>query len=133
MTGMPAPFFDFTVLMVTHVPTSQAFYQDALGLIPRKNDSTDYDGHYVELATGDHRLGLVSLQLMQKLIPDLASPKPPFNGVLLSFKVPDLAKAFDQAVVAGAEIKLRPTKQPWGQESAFLVDPDGHLIELVQR
>lgn len=124
--------FDFTVLIVANVPAAQTFYRDALGLLPRNGEGHDYDGHYVELVTGDHRLGLVSTQLMARLIPDMSFHASASTGVLISFKVSDLRQAFDHAVNAGALVKAPPTMQPWGQESAFLADLDGNLVELVQ-
>jgi len=48
--------------------------------------------------------------------------------------VPDLAQTFGAVVAAGAEPSLPPTTAPDGVSLvAFVRDPDGHLIEFLQR
>jgi catechol 2,3-dioxygenase-like lactoylglutathione lyase family enzyme len=48
--------------------------------------------------------------------------------------VPDIARTFAAVVAAGAEPCLPPTTAPDGQSLvAFVRDPDGNLVEFLQR
>jgi lactoylglutathione lyase len=46
--------------------------------------------------------------------------------------VADVDAAYAELVTAGAEPAALPVDRPWGQRTAYLRDPDGHLLELVQ-
>jgi uncharacterized glyoxalase superfamily protein PhnB len=39
--------------------------------------------------------------------------------------------AFDRAMEAGAEAVSPPQTKPWGQDVAYVRDPDGNLVELA--
>jgi len=43
-----------------------------------------------------------------------------------------LRAAFDRALVAGAAAVRPPAQMPWGQSIAYVRDPDGALIVLVE-
>lgn len=52
----------------------------------------------------------------------------------LAFRVPDVDSAFDRVVAAGATAVKPPFRAPDGRcRVAFVGDPDGNLIELIQR
>ena len=46
--------------------------------------------------------------------------------------MPDVDAAFGELVALGAEAAVPPTDRPWGQRTAYVRDPDGHLIELAE-
>ncbi len=52
---------------------------------------------------------------------------PPENHVALS--VPDLAAACQALAAQGLQLEIAPKSYDWGK-SAYLRDPDGHLLEL---
>jgi len=52
-------------------------------------------------------------------------------GFELGFKVVDVDAAYAELVAAGADAVTSPRDRPWGQRTAYVADPDGHLIELV--
>jgi glyoxylase I family protein len=69
-----------------------------------------------------------------------APPGHPIDSTLqqgwfqLAFAVPDVSAAFSRVVDAGATVVKPPFLAPDGRcRVAFVGDPDGHLIELIQR
>lgn len=54
---------------------------------------------------------------------------PPENHIALA--VPDLDAACDELQARGVALEVPPADYYWGR-SAYLRDPDGHLIELSQ-
>ena len=120
---------DYVVLVVADLDRALAFYVDVLGL-PLGHRS----GPYAQLATGTTRLSLFERDAMAMTLdaPSLAAPDPHAPGFELGFKVGDVDAAFAQLVAAGVPAVVGPTDRPWGQRTAYLRDPDGHLVELAQ-
>jgi catechol 2,3-dioxygenase-like lactoylglutathione lyase family enzyme len=54
---------------------------------------------------------------------------PPENH--LAFEVPDVVQACNELAEAGLKIEVPPKEYYWGH-SAYLRDPDGHMIELIE-
>jgi catechol 2,3-dioxygenase-like lactoylglutathione lyase family enzyme len=50
----------------------------------------------------------------------------------IGFKVDDVDAAFEAMVRRGAVAAVDPATRPWGQRTAYVRDPDGHLVELAQ-
>ena len=57
---------------------------------------------------------------------------PDAPGFELGFKVASCDDAFAALVGRGAEAVVAPTTREWGQRTAYLRDPDGHLVELAE-
>lgn len=126
MVGFDAP--DYVVLVVEDLDRSLRFYCDVLGL-PLGHRS----GSFAQLATGVTRVALYERQAMAATLGRLlASPSPDAPGFELGFKVDDCDGAYNELVTAGATPDVPPTDRPWGQRTAYLRDPDGHLVELAQ-
>jgi catechol 2,3-dioxygenase-like lactoylglutathione lyase family enzyme len=119
---------DYVVLVVEDLDRSVEFYCCVLGL-PLSHRAPSY----AQLATGDTRLGLftrseMALTLGRELVaPDVSRP-----GFELGFKVESADEAFAHLVAAGAKPVCAPADRPWGQRTAYVGDPDGHLIELAE-
>ena len=119
---------DYVVLVVESLDRALAFYVDVLGL-PLGHRS----GAYAQLATGATRVALYERAAMSETlgfpvgIPDEREP-----AFELGFKVDDVDRAFEELVAAGASLAAPPTDRPWGQRTAYVRDPDGHLVELAQ-
>ena len=118
---------DYVVLVVEDLDRALEFYTGVLGL-PLGHRS----GPYAQLATGRTRIALFAREAMaQTLGTELAAPEPHAPAFELGFKVRDVDAAFRELVAAGAPSVTPPTDRPWGQRTAYVRDPDGHLIELA--
>ncbi|MCU1463062.1 MAG: Glyoxalase/bleomycin resistance protein/dioxygenase [Acidimicrobiales bacterium] len=49
----------------------------------------------------------------------------------IGFKVDDVDAAYAELLAAGATPAVAPADRPWGQRTAYVRDPDGHLVELA--
>ena len=119
---------DYTILIVEDLERSLRFYTEVLG-IPLKHRAPDY----AQLATENTRLALYTRDAMSRTLGrPLARPDPDAPGCEIGFLVSDVAAAFETLTSLGAHPVQKPTQRPWGQRTAYLRDPDGHLIELAQ-
>ena len=119
---------DYVVLIVEDLDRSLAFYREVLGLTLHHRA-----GPYAQIAVGSTRLGLYERGAMsQTLATPLRAPGPDAPGFQLGFKVEDVDAAHAELVGRGVPSAGEPTTRHWGQRTAYLRDPDGHLIELAQ-
>ena len=130
---MPANQFnlsapDYLILIVEDLDRALGFYVDVLGL--RLGHRS---GDYAQLDTGTTRLALYTRSAMAKIL-GMALDPPVSNapGFEVGFKVSDVDAAFTELIARGAQPVMPPTDRFWGQRTAYLRDPDGHLIELAQ-
>jgi len=119
---------DYVVLIVADLDASLRFYTQVLGL-----ELGHRSGAFAQLRTGATRIALYERAAMgQTLGRPLRAPDPDAPGFELGFKVPDCDVAFAALVARGARVVAAPTTRSWGQRTAYLSDPDGHLVELAQ-
>jgi catechol 2,3-dioxygenase-like lactoylglutathione lyase family enzyme len=119
---------DYTVLIVEDLDRSVAFYTEALGI-----QLSHRSGGYAQLITGPTRLALYTREAMSATLEQpLEPPARNAPGSEIGFLVADVDAAYAEITLAGAEPVKPPTDRFWGQRTAYLRDPDGHLIELVQ-
>lgn len=120
---------DYVVLVVADLDRSVTFYADVLGL-PLGHRS----GPYAQFATGVTRVACYERDAMASTLgmEALRAPAPDAPGFELGFKVDDVDAAYAELIDAGAEPATPPRDRPWGQRTAYIRDPDGHLIELAQ-
>lgn len=118
----------YTVLIVEDMERALHFYVDVLGL-PFGHRS----GGYAQLETGSTRLSLYTREQMQETLgraletPDAGAP-----AFEIGFLVEDVDDAYREVLDAGGASVAPPTDRFWGQRSAYVADPDGNLVELVQ-
>jgi lactoylglutathione lyase len=119
---------DYLILIVADLDRALGFYVDVLGL--RLGHRS---GDYAQLDTGTTRLALYTRSAMAKTLA-MALDSPPSNapGFEVGFKVTNVNAAFNELIARGAHPVMPPTDRFWGQRTAYLRDPDGHLIELAQ-
>jgi lactoylglutathione lyase len=119
---------DYLILIVADLDRALGFYVDVLGL--RLGHRS---GDYAQLDTGTTRLALYTRSAMAKTLA-MALDSPPSNapGFEVGFKVTNVDAAFNELIARGAHPVMPPTDRFWGQRTAYLRDPDGHLIELAQ-
>jgi catechol 2,3-dioxygenase-like lactoylglutathione lyase family enzyme len=119
---------DYVVLIVESLDASLSFYTGVLGL-----ELGHRSGAYAQLATGTTRLALYERAAMSATLGRaLQVPAADAPGFEIGFKVEDVDSAFAELVGQGAQPVVAPTTRSWGQRTAYLRDPDGHLIELAQ-
>ncbi len=119
---------DYVILIVEDLDRALGFYVDVLGLRVGHRS-----GDYAQLDTGTTRLALYTRSAMAKTL-GMALDPPVSNapGFELGFKVSDVDAGFAELIARGAQPVMPPTDRFWGQRTAYLRDPDGHLIELAQ-
>jgi lactoylglutathione lyase len=119
---------DYVVVIVADLDVSLRFYTQVLGL-----ELGHRSGGFAQLRTGATRLALYERASMARTVGrPLRAPDPDAPGFELGFKVPDCDGAYAQLVARGARAVTPPTTRTWGQRTAYVTDPDGHLIELAQ-
>lgn len=119
---------DYIVLIVEDLERSLAFYTQVLG-IPLKHRAEAF----AQLETGETRLALFTRDAMAETLGmPLQVPQQNAPGFELGFKVDNIDEAFRELREKGAPEVIAPTDRPWGQRTAYVRDPDGHLIELAQ-
>ena len=119
---------DYVILIVEDLDRALRFYTGVLGL--RLGHRS---GDYAQLDTGATRLGLYARSAMAKTL-GMSLTTPPSNapGFEIGFKVSHVDTVFSELVARGASPVVPPTDRFWGQRTAYIRDPDGHLIELAQ-
>jgi catechol 2,3-dioxygenase-like lactoylglutathione lyase family enzyme len=119
---------DYVILIVRDLDRALDFYTGILGL-PLGHRS----GDYAQLQTGSTRLALYTRSAMEQTLAMPLEP-PPANapGFEIGFKVADVDAAFAELVARGAAPVAPPTNRVWAQRTAYVRDPDGHLVELAQ-
>ena len=119
---------DYLILIVEDLDRALGFYVDVLGL--RLGHRS---GDYAQLDTGTTRLALYTRSAMAKTLGmALAPPVSNAPGFEVGFKISDVDAAFTKLIARGARPVMPPTDRFWGQRTAYLRDPDGHLIEVAQ-
>jgi lactoylglutathione lyase len=119
---------DYIILIVEDLERALQFYTGVLGL--RLGHRS---GDYAQLDTGATRLALYTRAAMAKTLSlSLDAPAANAPGFEIGFKVADVDAAFSELVACGAPAVVPPTDRFWGQRTAYVRDPDGHLIELAQ-
>jgi lactoylglutathione lyase len=122
--------FGYTILYVDDVPASVEFYERAFGVERRLVHES---GQYAELETGATTLAFADYDLAGQNLPDELRPQPGRTrpSFEVCFVADDVRAAYDKAREAGAEAISEPETKPWGQEVAYVRDPDGVLVELA--
>ena len=119
---------DYVILIVRDLDRALDFYTGVLGL-----GLGHRSGDYAQLQTGATRLALYTRSAMEKILATALDP-PAANapGFEIGFKVADVDAAFAELLGRGAPPVAPPTDRFWGQRTAYVRDPDGHLVELAQ-
>ena len=124
---------DYIALFVADVARSLIFYRELLGFQfdkPAKPDSAE--GY-----SGKLKIGLYDRSWLPKLFGDRCEQTISGHPFLLSMTVNNLDQVYQEICDRQANIPVDiispPKVMPWGQKILFLNDPDGNLLEVVQR
>jgi catechol 2,3-dioxygenase-like lactoylglutathione lyase family enzyme len=124
--------FSFTKIIVADVDRLFGFYHEVfgLGVISRVRQG-EGESELDEIIMGPAGEGYAAPSLVIQRYPN--RPIPARGEATLGFIVSDIGRTIEKAVAAGATID-RPvrTASEHGIHVAFIKDPDGHLIEIVQ-
>jgi len=120
----------YTILYVSDVPASLAFFEAAFGLPTRfLHESGDYgevETGATTLAFANHALG--DFNFSGGHVRANASAQP--LGMEIGLVTDDVAAAHQRALSAGARELAPPVARPWGQVVSYLRCPDGLMVEL---
>jgi lactoylglutathione lyase len=123
--------FGYTILYVEDVAASLDFYERAFD---QSRSFVHESGQYGELGTGATALAFASHELAALNLPG-AYKAPETDSVPTTFEIcfvtDDVQAGFARAVEGGAEPVTPPQTKPWGQDVAYVRDPDGNLVEIA--
>jgi len=122
--------FGYTIVYVSDVPKSIAFFENAFGFSKKFVDDS---GDYGELDTGETTLSFAAHSLGESNLPNGyvaidSSDKP--LGMEIAFVTDEIETAHQKAIAAGAIEIAAPKAKPWGQIVSYVRCPDGTLVEL---
>ncbi|MDP2388037.1 MAG: VOC family protein [Bacteroidota bacterium] len=122
--------FAYTILYVQDVVKTVAFYEKAFGF---KHRFISPGNEYCEIASGETTLSFASVELAKTNLSGgfkESSLKEKTFGIEIGFTTDNVKKTVQSALDAGAILLEAAKTKPWGQEVAYVRDPDGFLIEI---
>jgi len=133
---------DVITLAVDDLDRSLVFYRDGLGLKTQGVIATEFPGDEVNAAGAVVMFELeggltLALYPRRELAKDAGIPVVPARsggfsiGHLVATRS-DVDKLLAAARAAGATVEDEPRDRPWGIDSGYFRDPDGHLLEVSQ-
>ena len=129
---MATQSFCFTKIEVKDIAAAEAFYREALGLgVTARVDAGEGEHmmHEVIMTLPGTRPPAPSLILIS--FPNRSCPAP--GEATTGFMVENVDAALDRATAAGAKIDVPAMDVPdHGLRLAFILDPQGHRVELLQ-
>lgn len=124
---------DYIALFVSDVARSLIFYRDVLGFSFEKTAKPDGAEGY----SGKLKIGLYDRSWLPKLFGDRGEQMISGHPFLLSMTVDDLDQIYQKISNQQKNIPVNiispPTMMDWGQKILFLSDPDGNMLEIVER
>ena len=117
-----------TKLRVRDLDAAIRFYEQAFGYALRSRRPGPEDSEIAFLRLPDE-----TTELQLSLVPGGEAFEVPARMLHLAFRVEDLEAVLARAVAAGATVRSGPYTLPSGSIVAFVQDPDGYDVELVQK
>jgi catechol 2,3-dioxygenase-like lactoylglutathione lyase family enzyme len=122
------PRLALVILAVRDLPAMNAFYTAALGW-PHVVDTPVY----VELQHADGlRLGLYADTHFAHNVGERPAPSVGLTRTELYLYCDDLAAAIERAQRAGARLLGPRALREWGDEAAYVADPEGNVVALAR-
>jgi lactoylglutathione lyase len=122
------PRLAYSILFVSDLGRSIAFYRDTIGLPFRFSNES-----YAEFATEGAKFALYARPRLPELLGREAPPgRVPWPQGEVAFFADDPDAEHDRLRRAGVEVLAPPTDRPWGERTLHLADPDGNVVELTR-
>lgn len=119
---------DYVILIVEDLDITLRFYTEVLGL-----KLGHRSGDYAQMDTGSTRLAFYTRSAMSETIGiSLIKPCENMKAFEIGFKVENVDETYKMLLKKGIKGLAPPKTQDWGQRTAYVADPDGNLIELVE-
>jgi len=122
--------FGFTKLIVQDLEAMATFYKDVAGLV---------ESGRVQSAVGERKIDEILFEATGSGGPTLVLFKfldrdaPAIEEVILGFITPDLEAFVERTKAAGGAVVTEiETQVEHGVKVAFVTDPEGHLLEVVE-
>ena len=130
MPGAPLAHFGFSKLVVGDLERSAAFYREVCGLVESGRFDAEIGGRAIrEILFRPTDKGAGTLILLAYL----DDPRPGAGEAILGFSTPDLDAFVTRALAAGGTVFQAPKAlDELKVRVAFVRDPEGHLLEVVQ-
>jgi predicted enzyme related to lactoylglutathione lyase len=128
---MTAEIFAFTKLVVGDLDRCAAFYEAVAGVKPQARAQSAVAGRPItEIIYEPTSKGGASLVLL--VFDD--TPTPACGEIIVGFATADAQAFVDRALAAGGTV-MEPVRDAPAHslKVAFVADPDGHLIEVIER
>lgn len=114
-----------TLIHPRHLARSLEFYGSTLGLAVAR-EFGEGDGRGVVFFTGGGLLEVVGQRAGAE------GPDGPGDALALWFQVRSVRATVDALAARGVPVLRPPTLEPWGLVEAWIADPDGLRIHLVE-
>jgi lactoylglutathione lyase len=116
---------DYVIQYVESLRRSVTFYRDVIGLKVR----IEGDG-YVEFAMANTKFSLFERSKLPELIGREGGSAPCGE---IGFLIEDVDEEAERLRGLGVEILSGPIDRPWHERTLHIADPDGNIIEFVQK
>lgn len=121
--------FGYTIIYVSDVESTINFYKNAFNF---ELNFLHESKQYGELNTGDTKIAFASNEMAQsngvKFVAN--NLKNDAAGFEIALITSDVKYAYKHATDNGAIAVTEPILKPWGQEVAYVRDPNGIIIEI---
>ena len=120
-----------TILAVGDLDRASRFYRRAF---PEWQVSVEAPVYVEFTLPGGQRLGVYQREAFARntgVLPQAPAPDG-ITGTEIYLHCQDLAEAVEGARAAGARLLSELAPRPWGDEVAYLADPDGNVLALAR-
>jgi lactoylglutathione lyase len=120
----------FPIVNCSSILSTRAFYQEVFGARQVYQFPEEGDPVYLSLEIGEGQvaLGVGTNPALYGRVPLPAAG----NAVDVCLYVPDLDEVVAAAASGGGAVAVEPVETPWGERVAYLRDPEGTMLLVIQ-
>ncbi|MDO4683913.1 MAG: VOC family protein [Lautropia sp.] len=119
--------FRYTIFYGEDVAASIDFFCRAFGF---RASFIHPEGDFAQLETGETLLAFCSRRLLQAQGKSPGQPSLEHPVFEIALETDDVPAALDKALRAGGRLIEETRLQDWGQQTAYVADPNGFLVEI---